>query len=420
MIRYLASSGNAPRSDSTATERGGKKTETKRKSAKSSEGSGKTSRATAKTVKKKVSLWEILDRTEQEDIPVVDQLVPEAHQGAISNADTEGIGKRSAWAPETGIFSRGERDMKEEVVSLDTSQPSAAPASEHPEPALPSTAQGIGAMLCAAREKKGLSLAAMSRLLRLSHQQVEALERGEWDKLPGQTFIRGFARNYARETDLDPESLRGLLDRVLAFSDQQELELAPASSVVLLERDERQRSNYFLILLGLGFLVGIILAYFFIPGYFWDSSLMPQGGKTASTEYAENITAHEGPEIIESEQPPLSVATGEITANAESAPIPASPDQAADASATPVAANTAGMAQLEFSFAENAWVEIRDKDDKVIFSRLNEAGTSQTIAAKSPLALVVGNAGQVSLTLDGKKIQFPPPSRDGVARFRIE
>ena len=46
-------------------------------------------------------------------------------------------------------------------------------------------------------------------------RQVEALERGDWQGLPGQTFIRGFIRNYARLLQIDPAPLMDQLDDAL-------------------------------------------------------------------------------------------------------------------------------------------------------------------------------------------------------------
>ena len=55
-----------------------------------------------------------------------------------------------------------------------------------------------GAQLAAAREMSGLSITDIARQLKLSPWQVEALESGDYRRLPGAVFVRGFIRNYAR------------------------------------------------------------------------------------------------------------------------------------------------------------------------------------------------------------------------------
>lgn len=64
-----------------------------------------------------------------------------------------------------------------------------------------------GALLGAAREASGLSIDAVAQQLKLAPRQVRALEAGDFGRLPGRTFVRGFIRNYARLVKLDPEQV---------------------------------------------------------------------------------------------------------------------------------------------------------------------------------------------------------------------
>ena len=69
----------------------------------------------------------------------------------------------------------------------------------------------VGEQLRLAREAKQWSPLDVAQALKLKPRQVEALESGDWGKLPGQTFVRGFVRNYARLVGLDAERLTSLL-----------------------------------------------------------------------------------------------------------------------------------------------------------------------------------------------------------------
>ena len=64
-----------------------------------------------------------------------------------------------------------------------------------------------GKLLAEARQAQNLSVADVARQLKLSVHQVEALEAGAFERLPGSVFVRGFIRNYARFLKLDAESL---------------------------------------------------------------------------------------------------------------------------------------------------------------------------------------------------------------------
>ena len=68
----------------------------------------------------------------------------------------------------------------------------------------------LGHILREARETKGLTLQEVQEETRINTRYLEALESGEYDRLPTPVHVRGFLRNYARFLGLDPQPL---LDR---------------------------------------------------------------------------------------------------------------------------------------------------------------------------------------------------------------
>src|SRR6185503_3070141 len=54
------------------------------------------------------------------------------------------------------------------------------------------------AAFAARRVELGMSLDDVANQLKFSPRLIEALEAGEFDKLPGPTFARGMLRSYAR------------------------------------------------------------------------------------------------------------------------------------------------------------------------------------------------------------------------------
>src|SRR4051812_20907846 len=69
----------------------------------------------------------------------------------------------------------------------------------------------LGALLAEGREHHGLSRNEVAQRLHMSPSQVEALENGDYARLPKGTFLRGFVRNYAKLIGLDPEQVLPLL-----------------------------------------------------------------------------------------------------------------------------------------------------------------------------------------------------------------
>ena len=78
---------------------------------------------------------------------------------------------------------------------------------------------GYGQALASARLAKGLSLADVASKIKLTVRQVEALEAEDTDHLPGDVFLRGFVRNYARLVDMEADELIVPMDAQAAVSE---------------------------------------------------------------------------------------------------------------------------------------------------------------------------------------------------------
>jgi cytoskeleton protein RodZ len=72
--------------------------------------------------------------------------------------------------------------------------------------------QQFGAMLREAREKAGYSIEELAHATKILMQFLEALEAGEFERLPGEVFIRGFSKSIAKVIHCDPVELMRLVD----------------------------------------------------------------------------------------------------------------------------------------------------------------------------------------------------------------
>ncbi|MET1232457.1 MAG: RodZ domain-containing protein [Candidatus Limnocylindrales bacterium] len=70
---------------------------------------------------------------------------------------------------------------------------------------MPEASQRLGAMLLAARERKGVDLYRAERDTKIRARFLEALENSDFKELPGAVYTKGFLRNYALYLGLDPE-----------------------------------------------------------------------------------------------------------------------------------------------------------------------------------------------------------------------
>ena len=63
---------------------------------------------------------------------------------------------------------------------------------------------------------------------------------------------------------------------------------------------------------------------------------------------------------------------------------------------------------------------MRDRNERILFSQLNPAGTEQRVQGRPPFSLVVGNARGVRLSYNGRAIDLAPHTRVEVARLTLE
>ena len=259
-----------------------------------------------------------------------------------------------------------------------------------------------GQALAEARAARNLSVADVALQLKLSVSQIVALEADAYDKLPGPVFVRGFVRNYARLLELDADALADTVDLPQVSR--------PASAAVPQSRNipfpERRPANWRPYALVLAMLIGAVVLfelYFSAPPVMMVSAVSPQPVSVPAT-------------------PAPPAAPVDPLSQAPSPAEPAAPAPAPAESATPQApaAKTAGTAELRFVFEIPSWVEVRDRNDRVLFSQLNPPGTEQQVQGRLPLSVVVGNARGVRLTYNGQPFDLAPHTRVEVARFTLE
>jgi cytoskeleton protein RodZ len=289
-----------------------------------------------------------------------------------------------------------------------------------------------GAMLSAAREELNLSVSDVARHLKLSPAQVEALEEGAYDRLPGRVFVRGFLRNYAKLLGIDPQPLLRSIEHEMP--QPAIVEEAPQSAEVVMPREQPARWPMQILFAAMA-IVGALAIYEFgfnePRGDAKEAETTATPGGDAATAEASLTTAPVPPRATPSTPAPASSAAAAKAAPSVAAPsvaaVPAAPGAraqgelvatapAADAAKAPAA----GQRALQLKFDVESWVEIRDRNDKIIFSKLNRAGSEERVNGVPPLKLVVGNARGVHLNYDDKPVDLSPHIGVTVARLTLQ
>ena len=317
--------------------------------------------------------------------------------------------------------------------------------------------QSIGQYLRAAREERGLSLPEVAGLLKLTQRQVEAIEGDDWQRLPGQTFARGFLRNYARLLQLDGDMLLAHLEASMA-PEPVNIELARTASGELPRPGYAKRRDLVAVFGAAGMVLVALGIYFLVPDDFWATTVEPllasqpaapagddkpsgDGGAAQSTPLATTSEApkvgstdNEAPSAVSAALPTeqaVTPASSAVPAEPvpDKAPPAGTPSGAAAAAVDPVAAPTPaaqgaitppGKGKLSFEFAKSAWVEVKDKTGQTLLSQLQPAGSQKELAGTPPFTLVVGNASNVKVFFNGKPVLLTPNEVSNVARTSVQ
>jgi cytoskeletal protein RodZ len=253
----------------------------------------------------------------------------------------------------------------------------------------------LGELLRGAREARGISLEQAEAATRVRRQYLEALEAEDFGRLPGEVYVRGFLRNYARFLGLDPEE-------VLALRGAPPEEAAPATFGAPLEEPLiRSASRQILLrLLAVLLLLAVAVAagWWVYQWYTGESPLSLLTPAPTSTPTV-SVTPTVPPTVPPTEAPTATVVTPTHTATS-------TPTQVPPPTATPSLTATstpAGEVEVTIEVVELTWLEVT-VDGELVLQESVEAGNRLSWTALERIAFRCGNAGGVIVTVDGEAI----------------
>jgi cytoskeleton protein RodZ len=287
----------------------------------------------------------------------------------------------------------------------------------------------------------------------MSASQVEALENADYERLPRGTFLRGFIRNYAKVLGLDVQPLLGALAE--ERPDRTRPGIVVASQNIRFDPlGQRTLANPYVKAAGLA-TVAVVIA--FAAMYWWLfirpappalAAKKPAVADAPKAALSPPQPAEAPPPVMAPTEPakpePAPAAVAEPRkpepAKPEAAkaePAKAEPPRPAPAVAAAPVANpaaaiapaqpidpagviAAGGSVLRLKFRGSSWVEIKDGKGKILLSRVNPAGSDAEVVGKGPFSVVVGNAPEVSLSINDRAFDLEPHTRVAVARFTIQ
>ena len=294
--------------------------------------------------------------------------------------------------------------------------------------------KGFGAVLRAAREAEGISVGDMAVQCRLAVTQIRALEEERLENLPEPVYVRAFIRGYAHALKIDPAPLvddymmrcgrRGAAVEVGQLPNR-----SPSREAVFHEPPKNRTLKAVLFVVLAALVGGGIWAVYtdqFASLHTSSEAQKVESGaneaketKTPAAEPAESAAAPSdaAPETQPAQPSAPAAAQAQPAAQTASA-APAQPAPAA--SAQPPAAAPV-LHKVEFRLGAGAsWVQVIAPNGRNVVASEMRPQSVQAYEIPKGSRFTIGNAGVVSLTIDGEVYPLDGVVRNGIARFTIE
>jgi cytoskeletal protein RodZ len=230
----------------------------------------------------------------------------------------------------------------------------------------------IGQTLASAREKAGLTVEQVAAATRIRRTLVMDIERDDFASSGGDFYARGHIRTIAQKVGIDPAPL-------LAEFDAARPEAAPPRATDVFEsetaaRPERRGPNWSA---AMALAVAVVLVYGVVQVVTRDSPTSTDG---------------------------LSGPGGGATTTSAPATTSSSPTPTGDGSAVAQAPRT--KVTVVVRARDTSWVQATTASGEELFQGLLEDET-RTFTDRQRIKLVIGNAGAVTLTVNGTPIGSP-------------
>jgi cytoskeletal protein RodZ len=235
-------------------------------------------------------------------------------------------------------------------------------------------AASIGKVLHRARTERGIELTEVERVTKIRTKFLQAMERDQWEELPGPAYARGFLATYASFLDLDEQELVERYRETVESGDSAE---PIPSSVIHTGSVNRPRSVRPMALAAAGVVAAIALVLVIavsLGGGSGDGGGGREKGKKSAQEHAGGTRTS---------------ASGTTT------------------SASTTSTTTGSEVSLELRATDLVWVcVVDDQDRSLVAGETLSADDTRGPFSGTGFELNLGN-GSVELTVNGEPVDVP-------------
>lgn len=309
-------------------------------------------------------------------------------------------------------------------------------------------AGGPGPALRTAREALGITLDDVAGAMHVPVATVERIEENAFDALPAPPFTRGYIRTYARLLRLDGDVLVRQYGEAILDEGESRL-VVQMEKPSLAELPQRRPGWVF----G-GAVFAVAVAGAAVLWWAWPQEPEPRvapepeavaetrraapgasrtpvptpqptptpavadgrgqdvaGGPPPTTTTGPDEAGLPDPEaMVPDDSMPVAEAGRDGTGDTDSAVV-ASPAEAALEPFAP------GADVLELAFVGDCWVEVFDREGRIVHMDMSLAGDSLRLRGEAPFSIRLGNAPSATLSFNGEPVALAPHTRANVANL---
>ena len=252
----------------------------------------------------------------------------------------------------------------------------------------------IGDILRKEREKQKLSIQDVEQGTSIRAVYIDALEKGEYDKLPGEVYAKGFIKNYGNFLELNGEEL------VRKFI----MEISPAATAPEDSKTENSNSENKIVAKNIGakyqskqddteedsnskkFLVAAVaLVAILIGGIFYGLS----GSDSENPTVAENVN-----------QPAVETQTEIVAQEVQTVTPPPTPVETQQVAQVQTSVNEVN---LQATFSGDCWTQVI-VDGKLEYEGMIGAGENFNWKGNQSINVLLGNAGAAQFVMNGQNV----------------
>ena len=270
----------------------------------------------------------------------------------------------------------------------------------------------VGEILKRERERQGLDLASIAQQTRIKLQYLQALERSDFESLPGRFFARSFATQYAEHLGVNNPELMAELQKeitppeIFSSAPERQIQIGRDFYVDPLPEGSASAMSARKLTASIVMLAAVIVACGTIF-WLWQRSQISSTLADTGTEPASRQLSPTGAESVSPPAAqPVIPQTSTPAPEPQSAP-PVKQEPAVEPQPATVATSSeafpSGRIQLSVVAKEPTWLRIT-VDGKVKFERVLTTGESSVTSGNENARILLGNAGGVEVQFNGSSI----------------